>query len=192
MSKNLRGRGTRQSSGDFVLKKSLGFNDNLLGYLYFDMWFGKKSFFHNFFVYYWKFDTKKRWFLTFFGTLQNFASFLKTNFFKFFSKKKSVHSPHLSWKISVFWNSQLKSFWHFLKKNRFFNFFIPMGKPWKRTTKKSNFWCFSYQSKIYIRYNMGDLMRSCFSMNVLYYWKIGLDQYQILWNYEMSQKPLSQ
>ena len=131
-------------------------------------------------------------FWRFFETLQNFASFLKTNFFKFFSKKKSVHSPHLSWKISVFWNSQLKSFWHFLKKSRFFNFFIPVGKPWKRTTKKSNFWCFSYQSKIYIRYNIGDLMRSCFSMNVLYYWKIGLDQYQILWNYEMSQKPLSQ
>ena len=131
-------------------------------------------------------------FWRFFETLQNFDSFLKTNFLKFFSKKKSVHSPHLSWKISVFWNSQLKSFWHFLKKSRFFNFFIPMGKPWKRTTKKSNFWCFSYQSKIYIRYNIGDLMRSCFSMNVLYYWKIGLDQYQILWNYEMSQKPLSQ
>ena len=75
-------------------------------------------------------------FWRFFETLQNFDSFLKTNFLKFFSKKKSVHSPHLSWKISVFWNSQLKSFWHFLKKSRFFNFFIPMGKPWKRTTKK--------------------------------------------------------
>ena len=58
----------------------------------------------------------------FFETLQNFDSFLKTNFFKFFSKKKSVHSPHLSWKISVFWNSQLKSFWHFFFKVDFLTF----------------------------------------------------------------------
>ena len=82
----------------------------------------EKSFFHNFFVYHWKFDTKKRWFLTFFETLQNFDSFLKTNFLKFFSKK-SLSILHI-WveKLVFFEIHNLNLFDIFWKKVDFLTF----------------------------------------------------------------------